>query len=360
MMPSLPVSCLNLLEPPAFVELFLRYPPAGFACGLDSRGIPVFYTDFDLFTTLERETRNRLLKFPFFKRWSGGFRFSTCFAGTTITEYTPLPDGIAPASLIEQILDEHAGGRSLTIIKDLPEASPLLDNTANTLAAALCAEATGRGFIVVQGQALAYVPIDFGSPDEYLGRLSRGRRKDLRRKMKTRTRLETEVLHLGDPRFSEQSRLDELYAMYLEVFEQSEIHFDLLRPEFFAALLQSRAIEGVVFCYRHDRILAGYNICLIHQSRLVDKYIGFKYPLARELNLYFISWLRNLEFALANGLHTYIAGWTDPEVKAGLGAQFTFTRHLVWVKNPLLRRLLYPLRHFFESDRHTLEGRERA
>ena len=86
----------------------------------------------------------------------------------------------------------------------------------------------------------------------------------------------------------------------------------------------------------------------------IDKYIGLRYPLARELNLYFVSWVVNLELALQHGCATYVAGWTDPQVKAALGAKFTFTRHLVWVKNPVLRRILHPLRHFFESDSRTV------
>ena len=57
-----------------------------------------------------------------------------------------------------------------------------------------------------------------------------------------------------------------------------------------------------------------------------------------------------IEHALGRGLRFYVAGWTDPEVKAGLGARFTFTRHLVWVRNPILRRILYMFRHWFESD----------
>ncbi|MFR1532223.1 MAG: hypothetical protein ACLSTO_00015 [Bilophila wadsworthia] len=46
--------------------------------------------------------------------------------------------------------------------------------------------------------------------------------------------------------------LEELYGLYLGVYAQSEIHFDLLTRDFFAGLLQSREIGGVVFCYRHD------------------------------------------------------------------------------------------------------------
>ena len=103
------------------------------------------------------------------------------------------------------------------------------------------------------------------------------------------------------------------------VYAQSEIHFDLLTRDFFAGLLQSREIGGVVFCYRHDGELVGYNICLEHGGMLIDKYIGLRYPQARELDLYFVSWFVNLEHALERGLRFYVAGWTDPEVKAGSG-----------------------------------------
>jgi hypothetical protein len=88
---------------------------------------------------------------------------------------------------------------------------------------------------------------------------------------------------------------------------------------------------------------------------LIDKYIGFQYPLSKQLNLYFISWMVNINYALEHRLSTFVAGWTDPVIKASLGDRFTFTRHAVWIKNPFLRRILYRLRHLFESDRKLVE-----
>ncbi len=346
----------NLLEPAAFAGLFALCPPQGFACRRGASGLPLFLTPFDLLTTLDSGLRRRLSRLPFWGLCSRLCTFSTCFAGTTITEYTPLPERAAPQDLLEVLLEGHGRGRSLTIIKDLPLASPLLPDEDNAFADQLAALARDRGFIAVEGQALAYVPINFTSLDEYLARLSAARRKDLRRKLKKRALLDVETLPLGDAAFSSPALVDELYAMYLSVFAQSDIHFDLLGRDFFAALLQSRDCGGVVIFYRHGGKLAGYNICLVRNGMLIDKYIGLAYPLARELNLYFISWMVNLEYALAHGLRFYVAGWTDPEVKAGLGASFTFTRHLVWVKNPLLRALLRPLRRFFESDGRALRS----
>lgn len=349
-------TCRNLLEPSAFAGLFASYPPAGFVLPAKGVGSPGFCTDFDLLTTLEQNARARLSRLPLFTLWSKLLRFSTYFVGTTITEYAPLPKRAAPAALLDAVLSGEAQEHALTIMKDLPDHSPLLPEEDNVFAAELAALATDRGFITVEGQALAYVPITFGSVGEYLERLSAGRRKDLRRKMKKRPLLEVESLPLGHARFADPAFVDELYGMYLAVFEQSDIHFDLLTPEFFTALLRWEGMGGVVFFYRHEGRLAGYNLCLIHNGLLIDKYIGFTYPLARDLNLYFISWMVNLEFALQNNLHTYIAGWTDPEVKASLGASFTFTRHLVWVRSPMLRRILRPLRPWFESDGRAIRG----
>jgi Uncharacterized protein conserved in bacteria len=346
----------NLLEPAAFVALFRDHPPAGFTCASASSGLPLFCTDFDLLTTLDSVVRARLEKIPLASALAKRLTFATCFTGTTITEYTPLPGDIAPVDLVDDLLYQQGGKQSLTIIKDLPNASPLLSEDDNAHAEEVARVAQKRGFIAVEGQALAYLPLDFGNLEGYFARLSAGRRKDLRRKMKTRSSIEVDVMSLGDSRFKDAAFLQELYTLYLEVYEQSQIHFDLLSPSFFATLLGSENIRGIVVCYRHRDVLAGYNICLIHNDLFIDKYIGFCYPLARKLNLYFVSWLVNLEIALQHGCSAYVAGWTDVKVKAALGMQFTFTRHLVWVRNPILRRILSPLHHFFESDGRALDG----
>jgi predicted N-acyltransferase len=336
--------------------LFNEYPPAGFTCDTDASGLPLFFTEFDLLTTLDKAARDRLAKLPFFTALTRKLRFPACFAGTTITEYAPLPDTVSPADMVNGLFQLLDSGQALTILKDVPDASPLLSSEDSAYADELTRLAVARGFIQVKGQALAYLPLDFGDIDGYYARLSPGRRKNLRRKMKTRDRLEVEIIALGDARFSNRAFCGELYDMYLKVYEQSRIHFDLLSPSFFTALLGGAggSVNGIVVFYRHQGVLAGYNISLIHNNLFIDKYIGFRYPLSRDLNLYFVSWLVNLEIALQRRCAAYVAGWTDPEVKAALGAKFTFTRHLVWVRNPVLRRILYLLRHFFESDSNSL------
>ncbi|MDL2188677.1 GNAT family N-acetyltransferase [Pseudomonas sp. ChxA] len=338
------------LEAPSLIGRFLQHPPVGFDARLSDQGLTYFFTPFDLLTTAEDAFVERVRGWPAFSLWRSWLRIDSCFVGTTVSEYSPLPRNVSPQELAQWLQEECAPQRKLTVVKDVPCDSPLLSEADNRYAQALIEDCTRRGFISLEGQALAYVPINFSSIDEYLARLSHSRRRNIRRKLRSREALQVEVLDTGDARFNDEAWLAQLYGLYKAVYDQSEIHFDLLTPGFFRSLLQDAASNGRVFCYWHCDELIGYNLCYVEGDKLLDKYIGLNYPQALEFNLYFVSWFVNLEYAVANGLKFYVAGWTDPQVKASLGADFTFTRHLVWIRNPLLRKLGNRFRHYFESD----------
>ena len=346
---------LNQLEPPSLLGHFRRHPPCGFAV-LDAAPAPAFVAPFDLLTTADDGFKQRVSGLPLFARWSRWLRIRTAFVGTTVTEYAPLPAATAPSALAHAVRVAVAPGYRLTIVKDLPQGSPLLTDAENAHADALAAACTALGFIVVEGQALAYVPIDFADIDAYLARLSTSRRKNLKRKLRSRADVTVRRMPTGEA-FADDAVVDAYYALYQGVFAQSEIHFDELSRDFFAAVLRDAGAGGIVFEYRRvaDGALIGWNLCFEHRGQLIDKYIGFAYPAAREANRYFVSWMVNLEYAVERGLSHYGAGWTDPQVKAQLGAQFSFTRHLVFVRNPLLRALARRFAGHFESDRQWSE-----
>ncbi|SPL70963.1 GNAT family N-acetyltransferase [Acinetobacter stercoris] len=342
---------LNRLEPENLVDAFLKYPPATFNVHDSQDFLPFFTTDFNLLTTLEVAARKKIESAFGYKCWGRLLHLSTCFIGTTVTEYTPLSSNFKVIDIVEK-LKLNAKKHSLTIIKDLPLNSPLLTKKENVYSAEFIKIAEKNGFLSVEGQALAYVAIDFQNREDYLSRLSKSRRKNLKRKLKSLDALQIDILDTGNEKFKDSNFRSHLYRLYLAVYQQSEIHFDLLTPEFFDEILQDGDSNGRVFLYWKDNILVGYNICYLYQGNLVDKYIGLNYPLATDYNLYFISWFVNLDYAKKHNLKFYIAGWTDPEVKSQLGAKFTFTRHLVWIQQPVLRFILRRLKHLFESDTH--------
>ena len=323
---------------------------------------PGFIAPFDLLTTADPALKARIARLPGSKLWSTWLRIRTAFVGTTVSEYLlgPVPGTTAPADWVAAVLKGPASRHRLLIVKDIPDDSPLLDEATRKHAAALTDACRQAGMVMVEGQALAYVPIDFDSADGYLAKLSSSRRKNLRRKLRSRDDLQVDRVRTGHTQFDDPATIDLYYARYLEVYAQSDIHFDQLSRAFFEAILRDGENGGVVFEYRHDNVLIGFNLCFEYGGNLIDKYVGFAYPQARDHNLYFVSWMINLEYALARGCRFYVAGWTDPEVKASLGAQFTFTRHAVLPRNRLLRALAKRFASHFESDRAWRDARDAA
>jgi hypothetical protein len=338
---------VNQLEPDALLGHFERHPPHGFTPVRAADGAPLFVAPFDLLTTADEALRRLVTALPFQRVLRRMLTPRTCFAGTTVSEYSLFAADSDPSVVADAWARGPGRDHSLLIVKDLALDSPLTRAADRAWTARFVDAARERGYLMVEGQALAYVPIDFASIDEYLARMSPSRRKNLRRKLRSRERLSVTMIATGEA-FAADATVDAYFALFENVYEQSDIHFDKLSRGFFAAAL--RAPGGIVFSYRDGSELVGWNLCYEHDGKLLDKYVGFAYPAAREFDLYFVSWFVNLEHALMRGLSHYVAGWTDPAVKASLGAHFHLTQHAVFVRNPVLRAVLRRFAHHFEPD----------
>ncbi|MDA3914486.1 GNAT family N-acetyltransferase [Oleiagrimonas sp.] len=353
------MSFVNELEPHVLLDAYATHMPHDFHVCSSVHDTPAFTTRFDLLTTADPGVQRRVRGWPGYRYWSRWLRPRTCFIGSNASEYAWLPGQVVPERLAEDLVQRHASTQPFLIVKDIPHDSPLLEASDNTWNAAFAAALEQHGFVLLEGQALAWVPIDFASEDDYLAARSRGARRDIRRKLRARADLEIEAVPCGSERFGDAAELARFYALYEQVQAQSEIQFDHLDAEFFRMLLTDGDSNGVVFVYRHQARMIGWNLCYVHQGRLIDKYVGFDYPQSRTHNLYAISWMHNLDYARRMGLRQYVAGWTDPEIKAHLGACFTFTRHAVRPRSGLLRFGLRRLARYFESDRQWYEGQAR-
>ncbi len=343
---------LNQLEPSQLVDAFMQNPPENFLPVKLLKNTPAFVANFDLLTTLDDDqmwVAEKLRALPLISRF---LKQKTLFVGTTVSEYCWLRDDVDDRDFADSVITQlELHKAQLAIVKDFPEPSTLISDKSARKSAATMQHLTANGFTKVSGMALAYVTVNFQSIDEYLKRLSRVRRKEFKRKLKAKENLVIEEVHTGDKLFEDPLVLFELYQLYLNVYNQSKYHFDKLSASFFKDVLQDKGNNGIMFLYRKNGELIGFNLCFIFADTLIDKYVGFAYPQAHQSNLYFVSWFQNLDFALRHQLQYYIAGWTDPEVKAALGAEFTWTNHAVYVRNPLLRFVLKKLQHLFESDK---------
>jgi hypothetical protein len=338
----------NLIEPAGLVHTFQKHPPEGFRVVDLCSGVPAFSASFDLLTTVEPSVRRVIDALPFAKRWRPLLHARTCFIGTTVSEYALFPAHVSPEEIAQCIVASVGADYPFVIIKDVPGDSVLVGEDAFAWSQKLAEACAGLGYVTLEGQDLAYVAIDFSSAEEFLARRSHARRKNLRRKLRSASALRVEEIPAGSAILTD-AMIARLYDLYLNVYRQSEIHFDLLTRDFFRALFLDSDSGGIVFLHYREDALIGFNLCFRTETMLIDKYIGFAYPQAHEHNLYTVSWFHNLEYALARGLRYYVAGWTDPEVKRELGAEFTVTRHLVYVRNRFLRAILARSKRLFES-----------
>lgn len=352
---------LNQLEPSKLVDAFMHHPPENFLPVKLLKGTPAFVAHFDLLTTLDDDQMwiaDKLRSLPLVSKL---LKQKTLFVGTTVSEYCWLKDDVDDRDFADSVITQlELHKAQLAIVKDFPEPSSLINEKSATKSAETMQHLTANGFTKVSGMALAYVTINFQSTDEYLKRLSRVRRKEFKRKLKAKEQLVIEELRTGEKLFDDPLVLFELYQLYLNVYNQSKYHFDKLSATFFKEVLQDSSNNGIMFLYRKNGELIGFNLCFVFGNTLIDKYVGFAYPQAHQSNLYFVSWFQNLDYALRHQLQYYIAGWTDPEVKKALGAEFTWTNHAVYIRNPLLRFVLKKLQHLFESDKQWAERNEEA
>ncbi len=353
----------HALEPESLSAAFLRYPPQDFIAQpllVQGREVPAFVAVLDLFTTMDDSIRRKVSVWRQHRIVDALCRALLAprvyFIGTTVSEYCLIHRALSPEAVADTL---HARMKQLPgsfcIVKDLPLASPLLSREENSRAHTLLSLLEAKGFLSVIGQALAYLPIDFDSMEAYLGRLSKERRKDFRRKIKLGQPLRVEEQATGTAWFTE-ARCAQLYAMYAHVYAVSDVHFDKLTPDFFTQVLQ-RDAGGMVFLYYLGAECIGFNLCYVSGRFLVDKYWGFLPEPAREHALFFNSFFANIEYCLRHGLTHYIVGWTAARAKASLGCKFTYTRHAVYIKHPLLRFVLRRFKSAFEGD-HAMIGEE--
>jgi len=186
-----------------------------------------------------------------------------------------------------------------------------------------------KEFNRVQYRPCARLLIDFENIEEYLSRLSRGARKDLRRKM----RVAPEVRVIRSRTIS--PFLDRLYELYLETVARGPMALGVHNRLFFEKICER--VPGAEYTlYFVQEKLAAFNLLVVNQEAMVDKLFCMDCGLGRTYNLYVLSWLENVRTCLERNIPFYYAGQGTEKTKAHLGA--TFIPSFILFKH---RRLLF-------------------
>jgi hypothetical protein len=182
-------------------------------------------------------------------------------------------------------------------------------------------------------QSCARMPIDFKNLGEFMARLSRAARKDLRRKM----RAAPEVRVIRTRNIS--PFLNRIYHLYRATVERSPMAFGAHNRLFFEKICERvPGAEYTLYFVREE--LAAFNLLVVKQEAMVDKNFCMDYELGRKYNLYVLSWLENIRTCVERGIPLYDAGQGVEKTKAHLGAALIPMYLLFKHRQPVIHRFL--------------------
>ena len=202
------------------------------------------------------------------------------------------------------------------------------------------------GYSRMASLPVAVVDLPFATRDDYLAALSVKMRADLRRKLRKRKDVHFEISE------TIAGLESEIYALYCATQQQSDVDYgdiEHVPPDYFSMVTQQPG-RALYLLYWVEGRLAAFNLLLIEPDRIIDKYIGMRYPLARQHNLYYIRWMDAVDYCLAHRVPLLQSGQTAYREKLRLGARLIGSAIYFRHSNGVLNRGLRILSRWFNFE----------
>jgi hypothetical protein len=136
--------------------------------------------------------------------------------------------------------------------------------------------------------------------------------------------------------------LDRIYKLYLETVARGPMAFGVHNRLFLEKVCERvPGAEYTLYFVREE--LAAFNLLVVKQEAMVDKYFCMDHELGRKYNLYVLSWLENVRTCVEREIPLYYAGQGTEKTKAHLGATFIPSFILFKHRQPVIDRLLVGL-----------------
>jgi predicted N-acyltransferase len=237
-------------------------------------------------------------------------------------------------------LEAHAAGEGtgLAALKDL--AGPDEANFGAFLSA--------LGWTRATGLPIALLDLPFRDVDCYLASLSAATRKDIRRKLRNAGEIRVEWR-------DDLAGLENAVASFYEsTRERSRLDYGDLEalPEgYFPAVMDALGERARIALYFASGELCAFNLVLLEKGRMIDKFLGVRYPLGREHNIYAVSWMENVKECLARGIGLLQTGQTayGPKLRYGsrLEPSYIYFKH----RSALPYAILKTVSRIIKADR---------
>jgi Acetyltransferase (GNAT) domain len=176
----------------------------------------------------------------------------------------------------------------------------------------------GRGYTRVPSMPMTRLDLTgYKSFDDYLSKAIKSkRRNEFRRKFKAAEQsgpIEMEVVADVSP------VIEELYPLYLQVFERSKLQFEKLTEAYFAELGRRMPDKARFFLWRQNGKMIAFSFCLLDGDTLYGEYIGLDYSIALDIHLYFYVMRDTISWAIANGCKSIVSSGLGYAPKLQMG-----------------------------------------
>jgi hypothetical protein len=297
---------------------------------------PFFILNQDILAGVHGRAIKTLARFVR-RGWPGFLRMRTLMVGCAAGEgHLDGADDMSRwqnARLLVGALERHAreANASLVVLKEFPP------EYRATLSCFL-----ERGYARVPSLPMVSLRLDYADFDDYLQRaVSRKMRADLRRNLRAAARaapIDMTVIADATP------IVDELYPLYLQVYERSTLRFEKLTRDYMSRIGRAMPDKVRFFVWRQCGRAVAFSLSMVHGDTISNEYLGLDYRVALELHLYFYIFRDIMNWAIAHGYRRCLSSSLNYEPKRHLRFQLSpldlYVRHTSHIPNILLRGFL--------------------
>ena len=304
---------------------------------------PFFMLDQDIlagihpnFRRLTDAVRLQWPRFMFMKTMMVG-----CVAGEAHLDDGDNSTRAATARSLAEAIVGHARalGARLIVLKEFP------DQYRDALSCFV-----GRGFTRIPSMPHTRLNIAYADFDDYMqSALNSATRSKLRKKFKAaESGAPIELRVTNDV----TSIIDEIYPLYLQVYERSKLRFEKLTKAYFCGLGTAMPDRVRFFVWRRHTKAVALGVCMVHGDTLFAEYLGLDYSVALELHLYHYVFRDLVRWAITNGCRWFQSTGLNYDPKLHLRHRLKpvdlYVRHTSPIVNAFMRvalPLLEPSRH---------------
>jgi hypothetical protein len=198
------------------------------------------------------------------------------------------------------------------------------------------------GFARAPSMPMTMLDIGYDSFDVYMEKALRSSsRRKLRKKLAATAGVSDICMSVTD---DAANFVDDLYPLYLQVFERSKMQFEKLTKDFFRQLGQRMSDKVRFFAWRRGNTLVAFSLCMVQGDSLYAEYVGFDYTVALDLHLYHYAVRDMISWGISKGYKWFRSSGLNYDPKLHMRHRLDpidlYVRHTSVLANAIFRLAL--------------------